>query len=42
MALLKRLLSEAATMFYFLYIVIKALPHLPLVLGYKEQFLRYQ
>eukprot|EP00775_Hariotina_reticulata_P004990 gene4990-5232_t len=42
MALLKRLLSEAATMFYFLYIVIKLLPHVPLLLGFREQFLRHR
>jgi hypothetical protein len=38
--MLKRLLQEPTTLFYFCVIVIKVLPHVPLMLGFKQQFLR--
>jgi hypothetical protein len=37
----KRLLQEPTTLFYFCVIVIKVLPHVALMLGFKQQFLRW-
>jgi hypothetical protein len=39
--MLKRLLQEPTTLFYFCVIVIKVLPHVPLMLGFKQQSLRW-
>lgn len=39
--LLKRMWTEPTTLFYFLYICVKTLPHVPLMLGLCQPFLRY-
>lgn len=38
--LVKRMISEPATLWYFMYILIKTLPHVPLMLGLRDPFLR--
>lgn len=37
---LRRLLQEPSALFYFCIILVKVLPHAPLVLGFRRQFLR--
>jgi hypothetical protein len=39
--MLRRLLQEPTTLFYFCIILAKVLPHVPLMLGFKQQFLRW-
>ncbi|WIA41143.1 hypothetical protein OEZ86_004766 [Tetradesmus obliquus] len=39
---LRRLLQEPSALFYFCIILVKVLPHAPLVLGFRRQFLRHR
>jgi hypothetical protein len=38
--LLRRMLSEPVTVFYFLFILFKTLPHVPLMMGLLYPYLR--
>lgn len=41
LALLRRMINEPTTLFYLLYVLLKCMPLAPLILGFREPFLRW-